>query len=101
MFTAAKLDWQANSYCFVNKILTKTFFEIYERSKTKRKIEIENICKNNCKVKDECLAYGIATGSSGLFGGVYLEKGKPLRQGGKRGYLEDSRDRLARKNRVA
>ena len=92
------MRWMEKAYCSNNGIPTKTFFEKFEKGDLYTKRKVVAICEVQCPVQDACLAYGCATKSSGIFGGEYLESGRVVRSGKmSRGYLEDSRDNIARK----
>jgi len=94
--------WMDKAHCANNNVSTVTFFEKYEKGNIKTKEKIVAMCDSICSVNEQCLEYGIATKSTGLFGGHYMENGRLVR-GGRlaRTYLEDNRDANARKKVVA
>ncbi len=69
------LEWQDAAACkgmgdkFIN-----TFFDDYEQDPQSRPA-VEAMC-NTCPVNDFCLAFGIGTESTGVWGGKYLVRGK-------------------------
>ena len=72
-------DWIDESFCRKNLIPTSHFFEDFERAHDNvpyRKMLVSP-CINFCTVADQCLNYGMATRSTGVFGGKYLVAGKP------------------------
>lgn len=69
-----EVGWQDNARC--KEFSRNLFFEIYEGASVSRRESIKDICRS-CPVKKECLAFGIATRSEGVFGGEYLKTGKP------------------------
>jgi len=50
------------------------FFDKYEES-NQIKIAVDKIC-SECPVRRQCLAVGVSRQEWGVWGGIYLEKGK-------------------------
>lgn len=69
------ISWQDEAAC--REKPRDLFFDAYENGSVAKRESIKNICKRNCPVKDQCLAFGKATRSTGVFGGEYLKQGKP------------------------
>lgn len=92
------MRWIEKAHCSNNDIPTQTFFEKFEKGDSYTKRKVVAICESLCPVKEECQQYGIATKSSGIFGGEYLDNGRVVRGGSMtRTYREDNRDSIARK----
>jgi hypothetical protein len=64
--------WTKEASCL--NIDTNFFFDKYEESVTIR-YGIDKLC-NSCPVKRECIAIGVSRQEYGVWGGIYLEKGK-------------------------
>lgn len=67
-----KNAWTKKASCL--DMDTNFFFDKYEESTTIR-YGIDKICKT-CQVQRECLAIGVSRQEYGVWGGIYLEKGK-------------------------
>lgn len=67
-----KNSWTKSASCL--DIDTNFFFDKYEES-TNVRYGIDKMCKS-CPVQRDCLAVGVSRQEYGVWGGVYLEKGK-------------------------
>lgn len=67
-----KNAWTKSASCL--DIDTNFFFDKYEES-TNVRYGIDKMCKS-CPVQGDCLAVGVSRQEYGVWGGVYLEKGK-------------------------
>lgn len=68
------------------------FFETFEKGNKDFKIKVIKEYCEQCPVRMKCLQMGKATKSYGLWGGIYLENGRPTRNTLAKSYLEDKRD---------
>lgn len=64
--------WTNDAKCL--NMDTNLFFDQYEENITIRS-GIDEVCKS-CPVRRECLAAGVSRQEWGVWGGVFLEKGK-------------------------
>jgi hypothetical protein len=67
-----KNNWQEDAKC-VN-LDTNIFFDKYEEDYNLR-LAVDKMC-STCPVRKECIAYAVSRQEWGVWGGVYLEKGK-------------------------
>lgn len=54
------------------------FFDGFETGSEATRAFVLSVCAA-CNVKNECLTYGKKSGSSGVWGGHYLNNGKPVK----------------------
>lgn len=71
----ATLAWIKDAKCHRENLPSSFFFEGFERGDAFFQMHVRNICEN-CPVNIECLAMGIETKSSGIWGGIFLENGR-------------------------
>lgn len=65
-------EWTKRASCL--DMDTNFFFDKYEESVSVR-YGIDKLC-NDCPVKRQCLSIGVTRQEWGVWGGIYLEKGK-------------------------
>ena len=70
------MSWADRGNC-VNQDTNK-WFDLYEENPQIRPT-VDGIC-DSCPVQKNCLIYGYLTNSWGVWGGVYLEDGKPSKE---------------------
>jgi hypothetical protein len=75
----AKNDWKNKGSCIGYDV--NLFFEKYEDNEQLRP-SVEKVCAS-CPVARTCFAVGISQKETGVWGGIYLEKGKISREFGK------------------
>jgi hypothetical protein len=80
-----KNDWKLQGSCVNYDV--NLFFDKYEENEQLRPA-IEKIC-SECPVARTCFAVGISQKEYGVWGGVYLEKGKISREFGRHKSRED------------
>ena len=71
-----KNSWKDKGACVNYDV--NLFFDKYEENEQLRPA-VENIC-NECPVMRTCFAVGISQKEYGVWGGIYLEKGKLSRE---------------------
>jgi hypothetical protein len=71
-----KNEWKSKASCLNYDV--NIFFDRYEEVEASRKA-VEKIC-SDCPVAKICFATGISQKEYGIWGGVYLEKGKVSRE---------------------
>jgi hypothetical protein len=76
---ADKNAWKDSAACEAYDV--NLFFDKYEENEQLRPA-IENVCAA-CPVRRECFANGISNKEYGVWGGIYLEKGKISREFGR------------------
>ena len=70
-----ELDWQDLALCEAEDIPTSDFYEGYENSESVAR-SIDEACLS-CPVMAQCLQRGIENNEWGVWGGIYLNSGKP------------------------
>lgn len=65
-------EWTKKASCL--NMDTNLFFDQYEESVSIR-YGLDQLCKD-CPVRRQCLASGVSRQEWGVWGGIYLEKGK-------------------------
>ncbi len=78
-------NWKDEAICKGDDV--ELFFEKYEEDVEVRK-EIDSLC-SICPVARTCFATGISQKAYGVWGGIYLEKGKISREYNKHKTKED------------
>ena len=71
-------DWKDEAPCKNSGYDVNDFFENYEEDIELRE-DIDNLCFN-CPLARHCFAVGVSQKAYGVWGGVYLENGKPSRE---------------------
>ena len=74
-----KEQWKEQASC--QGYDTDLFFDKYEEDLTLRPA-IDKLC-SECPVRKQCFAIGISQKNTGVWGGVYLDRGKVSREFGK------------------
>lgn len=69
-------DWKDEAICAGDDV--ELFFEKYEEDVEVRK-EIDSLC-SICPVARTCFAVGVSQKAYGVWGGIYLDKGKVSRE---------------------
>lgn len=69
-------DWKENALC--EGIDPTVFFDQYEEMPETRP-EVDDLCKD-CPVQKQCIMAGAHGKETGVWGGIYLLRGKPSRE---------------------
>jgi hypothetical protein len=75
----SKNDWKNKGSCVGHDV--NLFFEKYEENEQLRPA-VEKLCAG-CPIARTCFAVGISQKETGVWGGIYLEKGKISREFGR------------------
>jgi hypothetical protein len=78
-------DWKSQARCLNWDV--NLFFDKYEEDLDLRK-DVDEFC-STCPVMRQCFAYGVSTKQTGVWGGIYLDRGKISREYNKHKTKED------------
>lgn len=70
------MTWKDEGNCFDTD--TNIYFDLYEENPQLRN-KIDETCRD-CPVNRRCFAEGVNTEAWGVWGGIYLEDGKPSQE---------------------